>query len=153
VAVPVFCCFSISEKLYRKYCQNWTKQKPKFLFIWHKDGVHRRDRARPGGGHTIGWRGPTPGRARPGVGPQAPSDIAFPPINSLHRENPRAHTSIHEKYCKPPSSSTRVWEGPKALPGTLPERGIITRGLLHRHACLRSDAWVVHLGLWVHSSS
>jgi hypothetical protein len=25
---PVFCCFCVSEKLYRKYSQNWTKQKP-----------------------------------------------------------------------------------------------------------------------------
>jgi hypothetical protein len=30
-------------------------------------------------------------------------------------------------------------EGPKALPGTLPERGITTEGLLHRHACLQRD--------------
>jgi hypothetical protein len=44
-----------------------------------------------------------------------------------------------ETYCKPPPSSTRVREGPKALPGTLPERGITTGGLLHHHACLESD--------------
>jgi hypothetical protein len=44
-------------------------------------------------------------------------------------------------------------EGPEALPGTLPERGIATGGLLHHYACLRSDEWVVYLGLWVHSSS
>jgi hypothetical protein len=24
---PVFCCFCVSEKLHRKYSQNWTKQK------------------------------------------------------------------------------------------------------------------------------
>jgi hypothetical protein len=30
-------------------------------------------------------------------------------------------------------------EGPEALPSTLPERGIATGGLLHRHACLHSD--------------
>jgi hypothetical protein len=30
-------------------------------------------------------------------------------------------------------------EGPEALPGTLPERGITTEGLLHHHACLQSD--------------
>jgi hypothetical protein len=36
---------------------------------------------------------------------------------------------------------------------TLPERGITTGGLLHHHACLRSDVWVVYLGLRVHSSS
>jgi hypothetical protein len=123
------------------------------LFIWHEDGVQRWDGAEPGGGHTIGWRGPTPGRARPLCRPHAPSDIALPPINSLHRKTLRAQTSIPKKYYQPPPSSTRVWEGPEALPGTLPERGIITGGLLHRHSCLQSNAWVVHLGLWVHSSS
>jgi hypothetical protein len=37
------------------------------------------------------WGGAAPPLAVPtyGVGPQAPSDIAPPPINSLHRENPR----------------------------------------------------------------
>jgi hypothetical protein len=26
--LPVFCCFYVSEKLHRKYSQNWMKQKP-----------------------------------------------------------------------------------------------------------------------------
>jgi hypothetical protein len=71
--------------------------------------------------------------------PWAPTDLALSPINSLLWENPKARTSIHEKYCKPPPSSILVREGLEALLGTLPERGIITGGLLHRHACLRSD--------------
>jgi hypothetical protein len=76
-----------------------------------------------------------------GVGPSAPSDIALPPINSLRHENPKgARTLFHETYCKLPPSSTQDREGPEALPGTLSERGIITGGLLHHHASLRSDA-------------
>jgi hypothetical protein len=51
--------------------------------------------------------------------------------------------NFHETYCKPPPSSTRDREDLKALPGTLPEREITAGGLLHHHACLRSDAWVV----------
>jgi hypothetical protein len=48
--------------------------------------------------------------------------------------------SIFQKiYCKPLPSSTRDREGPEALLGILPERGITTGGLLHHHACLRSD--------------
>jgi hypothetical protein len=43
-------------------------------------------------------------------------------------------------------------EGPEALPGTLSERGITAGGLLHHHSCLRSDVWVVYLGLRVHRS-
>jgi hypothetical protein len=65
----------------------------------------------------------------------------------------RTQSIFHETYCKLPPSSTRDREGPEALPGTLSERGITTRGLLHHHACLRSDVWVVYLGLQVHSSS
>jgi hypothetical protein len=34
-------------------------------------------------------------------------------------------------------SSTRDREGPEALPGTLPERGIATGGLLHCHVMRR----------------
>jgi hypothetical protein len=67
-----------------------------------------------------------------------PPDIAFPPIYSPQRENPKPRTLFQKTYCKPPSS-TRDREGPEALPGTLPERGITTGGLLHHHACLRSD--------------
>jgi hypothetical protein len=51
-----------------------------------------------------------------------------------------AQTLFQKTYCKPSPSSTQDWEGPEALPGTLSERGITTRGLLHHHACLRSDA-------------
>jgi hypothetical protein len=85
--------------------------------------------------------------------PGPPSDIAPLPIYSLRRENPRARTLFHGTNCKPLPSLTQVREGPEALPNALPKRGIITGGLLHYHSCLRSDAWVVYLGLWVHSSS
>jgi hypothetical protein len=100
-------------------------------------GGRRRAGRRPH--HRVAWPHPCLRQALVWA-PQAPSDIALPPINSLHRENPKAGSFIHEKYCKPPPSSTRDREGPEALPGTLSERGIITEGLLHRHACLRSDA-------------
>jgi hypothetical protein len=57
---PIFCCFCISEKLHRKYYQNWTKQKPKFLFFLTRDGVQSRDGGGPGARRTIGWRGLPP---------------------------------------------------------------------------------------------
>jgi hypothetical protein len=137
--------FVFSEKLYRKYSPNWMKQNPKFLFIWHEDGVQRGDGDQPGGGPTIGWRGPTPVHARPWCGP--PGRPLTSPIRLyIHfiGKTLRAQASIHKKYYKPPPSSTLVQESPEALPGTLPERGIITECLLHRHAYLRNDAWVVH---------
>jgi hypothetical protein len=71
--------------------------------------------------------------------PGPPSDAALPPICSPRWENQKDPINFHETYCKPPPSSTRDWEGLEALLGTLPERGITAGGLLHHHACLRSD--------------
>jgi hypothetical protein len=71
----------------------------------------------------------------------------------LDEKTLRAQTLFQKTYCKPPPSSTWDREGLEALPGTLPERRIITEGLLHHHACLRSDVWVVYLRLRFHSSS
>jgi hypothetical protein len=88
---------------------------------------HRVTRATPWPRHQVVW---TPG-PRP--------DIALPPIYSPRRENPRPRTLFQKTYCKPSPSSTQNREGPEALPGTLPERGITTGGLLHHHACLRSN--------------
>jgi hypothetical protein len=31
---PVFCCFCVSEKLHRKYSQNWTNKSQTFYFSW-----------------------------------------------------------------------------------------------------------------------
>jgi hypothetical protein len=88
---------------------------------------HRVARATPWPRHQVLW---TPG---------PPPDIALLPINSLRWENLRGRTLFHKRYSKPPPSSSRDREGPEALPGTLSERGIITGGLLHHHASLRSD--------------
>jgi hypothetical protein len=137
---PIFCCFCISEKLYKKYSQNWTKQKPKFLFFPTQDGVQSRDGGGPGASHTIGWREPAPGRATRWCGHLA--YLLTPPFRLyilLGEENLNTRSIFHKTYCKPPLSLTRDREGPEALPGTLSERGITIGGLLHHHACLWGD--------------
>jgi hypothetical protein len=148
---PVFCCFCVSEKLYRKYSQNWTKQKPNLL-IFNK--ASRRPKRR--------WRGPWAGQNKsqtPGPRPLvvrlpwSTSDAAPSPIKTPRWEKPKHPINFLETHHDAPLSSTRDREGPEALPSILPERGIFTEGLLHRHACLRCDEWVVYLGLWIHSSS
>jgi hypothetical protein len=151
---PVFCYFCVSEKLHRKYSWNWTKQKPKFLFFLTWDGVQSRDGGEPGANHTTGWRGPAPGLAIRWWGHLA--HLLTPPFRlyiPLDGKTLRTWSIFHETYGNPPPSSTRDWESPEALLGTLPERGITARGLLHHHAYLRSDVWVVYLGLRVHISS
>jgi hypothetical protein len=52
-----------------KYSRNWMKQKPKFLFTRHEDGVQRRDGEGPGGSCTIWWHGPPLAMPLGGVGP------------------------------------------------------------------------------------
>jgi hypothetical protein len=66
------------------------------------------------------------------------SDAAPSPIKTSRREKPKPDHFL-ETHRDPPPSSTRDREGPEALFGTLPERGITTGGLLHCHACLRRD--------------
>ena len=136
----VCCCFCVSEKLHRKYSRNWTKQKLKFLFFPTRDGVQSRDGGGPEGSHAIGWRGPPLGRATRWCGPLVhPLLSPFRLYILLDEKTLRAQTLFQKTYCKPPPSSMRDREGPEALPGTLPKRGITTGGLLHHHACLRSD--------------
>jgi hypothetical protein len=137
---PVFCCFCVSEMLHRKYSRNWTKQKP-YVQIFNgasRRPKRRRSRAR-GRPHHQGAR-PGPGLRRPVVwAPWSSSDAAPSPIKTSRREKSKHPITFPETYRDPPPSSTRDWEGPEALLGTLPERGIATGGLLYRHACLRRD--------------
>jgi hypothetical protein len=110
----------------------------------------RQTRGRP---HLLVARAPL-GRATRGCDRLVhPLTSPFRLFNPLDGKTLRARTLFQKTYYTPPPSSTQDREGPEALPDTLPERGITTGGYLHRHACLRSDVWVVYLGLWVHSSS
>jgi hypothetical protein len=137
---PVFYCFCVSEKLHRKYSRNWTKQKLEVqIFNGASRRPKRRRRGATGRPHHRAVRprvGPHPLVVRP---PWSTSDAAPSPIRTPRREKPKHPITFPETHRDPPSSSTRDREGPEALPDTLPERGITTRGLLHRHAFLRRD--------------
>jgi hypothetical protein len=137
---PVFCCFYVLEKLHRKYSQNLMKQKPNLLFF---QNTSRSPKQRRRGART--WPHPRAARAMPWLRHQGVSPLVHfltPPFRlyiPLDGKNLKTRSIFHKTYCKPPSSSTRDWEGPEALPGTLPERGITTGGLLHHHGRLRND--------------
>jgi hypothetical protein len=137
---PVFCYFCVSEKLHRKYSRNWTKQKPNVQkFTEASREPKRRRRGATGGPHHQGTRprtGPRPPMVRP---PRSTSDAAPSPIKTLRLEKPKKRDHFSRIHRDPPPLSTRDREGPEALPGTLPERGIATGCLLHCHACLRRD--------------
>jgi hypothetical protein len=137
---PVFCYFCVLEKLHRKYSRNWTKQKPNIpIFNEASRRPKRRQRGARGQPHHQGAR-PSPSLRRPVVrAPWSNSDAAPSPIKTPQRENPKDPINFPKTHRGLPPLSTRDREGPEALPGTLPEKGIATGGLLHRHACLRRD--------------
>jgi hypothetical protein len=151
---PIFCYFCVSEKLHGKYSQNWTKQKPNIpVFNEASRRPKMRQRGARGQPHHQGaWPSPWP---RPPVvrAPWSTSDAAPSPIKTPRREKPKHPINFPETHRDPPPLSTWDREGLEGLLGTTPKRGIATGGLLHRHACLRHDEWVVYLGLWVHSRS
>jgi hypothetical protein len=123
-----------------KYSRNWTKQKPNLLIFTEASRSPKRRwrgaRAQP---HHQGAR-PSPWPRRPMVrAPWSTSDAAPSPIKTPQGEKPKAPINFPETHHDPPPSSTQDREGPEALRGTLPERGITTRGLLHCHACLWRD--------------
>jgi hypothetical protein len=129
-------------------------KKPNLLFLPKLREDRRWDGGGPGARLTTGGARTSPWPRRPMVRPAGPtSDDALSPIKSPRWEKPKGRISFHETYCKLPPSSSRDREDQGALPGTLPERGIHAGGLLHHHGRLRSDVWVVYIGLWVHSSS
>jgi hypothetical protein len=147
----LFLCFrKATQKIFLELDE--TKAKVLiFLEAWRRPKMRRRGaRRRPC--HPMARATPRPRQGQvwaPGPLP----DTALLPIYSPRRENLKARSIFLETYYKSPPSSTRDREGPEALPGTLPERGITVGGLLHHHAYLQSNAWVVYLGLRVHSSS
>jgi hypothetical protein len=137
---PVFFCFCVSKKLHRKYFRNWTKQKPNIhKFTEASREPKRRWRGATSRPHNRAARPrpwPRPLCVRP---PRSTSNAAPSPIKTPQREKPKYLINFIETHRDPPPSLTRDREGPKALPGALPKRGITTGGLLHRHACLRCD--------------
>jgi hypothetical protein len=137
---PIFCCFCVSEKLHRKYSQSWTKQKPNIqIFNEASRRPKRRRRGATSRPHSrAAWPRPWP-RPLCVRSPRSTSDAAPSPIKTPRWENPKDPITFPETHRDPPPPSTRDREGPEALPGTLLERGIATRGLLHRHACLWCD--------------
>jgi hypothetical protein len=94
-----------------------------------------------------GTRAPHTGLARPAPSPRHPgvrapgpsSDIAPLPIKTPRWKKPKNPISFLEHIAIRRRHRPEDREGSEALLGTLPERGIATGGLLHRHACLQSD--------------
>jgi hypothetical protein len=123
-----------------KYSRNWMKQNPNVQKFTEasREPKRRWSGATRDPHNRAAWPSPWP-RPLCVTAPWPTPDVAPSPIKTPRWEKPKYLVRIPERYRDPPPSSTRDREGPEALPGTLPERGIATGGLLHRHAYLRSD--------------
>jgi hypothetical protein len=120
----LFSCFrKVTREIFSELHE--TKAKVPIYLTRRRSPKEKQRAARRRPHHRVAWAIPL-SRHQVVWAPRPPSDIALMPINSLHRETLRARTSFYETYCKPPPSTTRVWEGLEALLSTLPERGIIT---------------------------
>jgi hypothetical protein len=140
VPVPSFLLFLCFKKATQEIFSELDETKAEVPIFpdTRRSPKQRRRGAREQPHHRVAQASPWPRHQVVGP-PGPPPDATLPPIYSPRRENPKARLIFHETYCKPPPLSMRDQEGPEALPGTLPEREITTRGLLHHHACLQSD--------------
>jgi hypothetical protein len=101
----VFCYFCVSEKLHRKYSQNWTKQKPNIQkFTEASREPKRRRRGATSRPHNRAARPrpwPRPLCVRP---PRSTSDVAPSPIKTPDEKNLstrsifQKHIAIHHRH-------------------------------------------------------
>jgi hypothetical protein len=146
---PVFCCFCVSEKLHRKYPQNWTKQVLEVLFFLEE--YRRPNESRRGARNCPHNRGarPSPWPRPPIVRPPClPPNNAPSPIRSLGMENPKTIGEISRTVPQLRRHRRRI-SGDKSLySGTLPGRGsapgAISIGLHHRLRCLHRPHHHLH---------
>jgi hypothetical protein len=138
---PVFCYFCVSEKLHRKYSQNWTKQVPGLLFFPEEDrGPKESWRGARGRPHHEGaWPRPWP---RPPMvrSPWSTPDDAPSPIRSPRTENPKTISVFPRTVPQRRRRRRQISRDRSLCSGTLPGRGsapaAISIGLHHRLRCL-----------------
>ena len=135
----VSCCFWFQKF----YTENIVKIRGNLFLRTYNIGKLPEDRRPPGGGP----RGPHPMGARPGVGPR-PARVWWPwlapaPILRLYipldAKTLIQRTIFHEKFHRGRHRQSQI--GGVLTFSRHPTGGeIITGGILHHHACLRSDA-------------
>jgi hypothetical protein len=136
---PIFCYFCVSEKLHRKYSQNWTKQVLELLFFSDEGrGQNGSRRGARGWPHNRGAR-PSPWPCPPIVrSPWSTSDDAPSPIRSLLIENPKTISKFLERVPQLRCRRQRILGDRSLCFGTLPgwgsAPGAISIGL-HRRLC------------------
>jgi hypothetical protein len=133
VSVSCFLLFLCFRKLTQENILKIGRNKSRTSGNLPKLPENRRgDGEGPQGSHTT-MGGVCPGPCPLVRTPWSTSGAAPSPIKTPRRGKPKHPITFLETHHDPPPSSTQDREGPEALPDTLPERGIATGGLLHRH--------------------
>jgi hypothetical protein len=141
---PVFCCFCVSEKLHRKYSQNWTKQKPDVqIFNGASRRPNRRRRKARGWPHHQGAR-PSPWPRRPMVrATWSTSDDVPSPIKTPRREKSKYPITFPEYIAIRRRRRPKIGRVQKLFPAPC------RRGNRHRRSssspCLPPARWVSSL--------
>jgi hypothetical protein len=148
VLVPcflLFLCFrKVTQEIFSELDE--TKAEPSiFTEASRRPKMGRRGaRGQP---HHQGAR-PSPWPRPPMVRPPDPTSNAAPsPISSPRREKPKGRIYFPRNILQAAAVAVTRSGGSRS------SSQHPTGGLLHHHGRLRSDVWVVYLGLWVHSSS
>ena len=108
--VPVFCCFCISEKLYRKYSRNWrNKSRSSYFTVTKTEPEGETEKSHEVATPPLGAGLPL-AAPRHGVGPSS----AHRPRPSAYKLPPDAKTlnqpaSIHEKSCSSAAIKDKFW--------------------------------------------
>jgi hypothetical protein len=131
------CLRKVTQEIFRELDK--TKAKVPIYLTQRRSPKERRRATRRRPHHRVARATPWP-RHQVMWAPRPSSDIAFLPINSIRRENPKGRNIFPRNIMQAAAVVNPRSGGSRSSTGTLPERGIITRGLLHHHASLRSDA-------------
>jgi hypothetical protein len=147
VSVPcflLFLCFrKVTQEIFSELDE--TKAKPPIFTEASRRPKMRRRGARSQAHHR-GAR-PSPWQCRPMVRPTGPtSDDALLPIKSPRWEKSKGRISFPRNILQ--AAAVAVARSGGSRSSSWHPAG----GLLHHHSRLRSDVWVVYLGLRVHSS-
>jgi hypothetical protein len=148
VSVPcflLFLCFrKVTQEIFSELDETKTEP-PIFTEALRRPKMRWRG-ARSQAHHRGAWPNPWP--RRPMVRPAGPtSDDALSPMKSPQREKPKGRISFLWNILRAAAVAVARSGGSRS------SSRYPAGGLLHHHGRLRSDVWVVYLGLWFHSSS
>jgi hypothetical protein len=110
----LFLCF---RKVTQEIFSELDESKPKVSIFPTRDGVQRRPGGDPGAGHTIGWRGSTPGNATRWCRPLVhPLTLPFRLYILSEMRTLNQSTSVDENFCSAATIEDQFWGTEVSVP-------------------------------------